>query len=120
MRKQYIRDGASALSNHSQPGYDFEDSEYGKVNVKTARPVKLSGQKGFVWSWAIDMGLDTDNFALVLLDSARKPIGLFMISNRQTENLPKGLNWKCWKTGTCGFSYRSKQSNPTIELPSGF
>lgn len=120
LRKNFIPDGESALTNHSQKGFDFEDTEFGKVNVKTARPVRLSGKKGYVWSWGLDMGLETDNFALVALDESRSPIGLFMVSNRQPTNPPDGLNWKCWKNGTCGFYYRSKQSNPSIGTPPGF
>jgi hypothetical protein len=118
LRKDYIS-GTSSLDNHSQPLYDFEDSQLGKVNVKSANPVRMKRKKGYSWSWGVDFGSEVDYFALVCLDRERNPNGLFMVPNKEA-NFPSELTWNCWTNGVCGFYFKSETDSPKITIPPEF
>jgi hypothetical protein len=117
LRMKHIT-SSDSLDNHNNPGYDFIDDQYGKVNVKIARPRELKNRKDYVWYWSVDLSVDTNYLALVLLSKSLKPLGLFMV-DKQVSNVPEGLKWTNWKSGS-GFSYKSNTLEPSIELPPGF
>lgn len=75
-----------ANRNHNHPGYDYLDSEFGKVNVK-AIPPRAKGR----WVWEIDPRTNCDAFGLVQLDAGKSPVGLVILTKNQLTDPPPGM-----------------------------
>lgn len=78
-----------AADNHNNVGFDYKDTEYGKVNVKGS-PMKGKGY----YSWEFHPMDDMDTLALVFMTKTRVPQGYFMIPKSQAlkGELPVGLS----------------------------
>lgn len=64
----------TVLRNHNNPGYDYIDAEWGKVNVKGA-PRNSSGS--YTWEFHPKDNLET--LALVFMSAEKEPIGSFFV-----------------------------------------
>jgi len=76
-----------AETNHNHRGYDYEESEYGRVNVKAIPQLRDK------WVWELDPMIDCDGFALVQLSPAKVPVGMVMLTKAQLTSMepPPGM-----------------------------
>lgn len=91
-----------ALTNHNHPGWDHQDSEFGRVNTKA------SVNENHRWVWDLDPNTDCDAFALVQLSLSRDPVGMVVITKQQLidGDLPRGLTTTPRQNGDVGVNAR--------------
>jgi hypothetical protein len=101
-----------AMENHNHPGYDHQDTEYGRVNTKTAVVSDRS-----TWTWELEPHTDCDAFALVQLDKTRTPVGMVIILKDHVTDLtpPRGFLATPRKGGAIAVSTHTPHPQPIPE-----
>jgi hypothetical protein len=97
--------------NHNNKGFDFIDSQFGKINVKGT---VINSNNG--WTWELKPDTECESFALVQMDKDKKPLGVVVIPMKaltidsETGDLRRSVR----QDGKIAFSTRRLFSAPPL------
>lgn len=93
-----------AAENHNNPGYDFIDDTFGKVNVKGS-PVSASGS----YVWEFHPKDDMDTLALVMMTTKKEPTSVVMVRKHDalSGQVPTGFRTRTSSEGKIAICYKT-------------